>query len=403
MKKIFIFFQEHTSFLFIVLGSLSIYISNIFLKDILNPEDYGKYSLVITYISLISSFGLLGLEQVLLRMANIDDKNIIKTNRFLIRSIVFVAFIVSLLFSLIFQRFFLKDINFISLYVLTITAVITMLGYNIFRLNKLFVYAQVFNNLWKIALGIAVLMSILFFSLEFLDVYYSILFSLLLFSTITIVFVFKKISILIDISDSRLKVIGYSFHFFLALFSLSLINYGDKFFVEQKFGLEVVGEYFFLVNLYVFPFSILQSYIGFKELVAFKVKYNKQFFFKKMRMINILGIFLSLFLLCITFIIINYTILLEMDIYSNIVLILILLFTGIIKLNYSLYSSVFGAQAELKSIKKANLYFIIFSIIIIGISFFLITSLESLAFTVMTLWFVRVWIWKWRVNKIKVE
>ena len=76
------FINKHFSLLVLVLASGAFFLTNIILKEHLSSENYGLYSIFITYISLLSSFGMLGLEQVIMRNSKIlSDKVIIsKTN-----------------------------------------------------------------------------------------------------------------------------------------------------------------------------------------------------------------------------------------------------------------------------------------------------------------------------------
>ena len=97
VNKFLQLFNKHFSLLILSFASFSFFIVNIFLKEQLNSEDYGLYSLLITYISLLSSFGMLGFEQTLLRNSVIKLK--LEIDKALIVPIIFSALLVSLIGS----------------------------------------------------------------------------------------------------------------------------------------------------------------------------------------------------------------------------------------------------------------------------------------------------------------
>ena len=64
--------KSHSSFLILLSSALSLFLVSILLKKQLSAEEYGKLSLLLTFISLIYSFSLLGLEQVFLRLSSFE-------------------------------------------------------------------------------------------------------------------------------------------------------------------------------------------------------------------------------------------------------------------------------------------------------------------------------------------
>ena len=93
--------RKHLSLLVLGITSISFFLTNIILKDYLSLDDYGLYSLFITYISLISSFGLLVFEQVILRNSTILSNKIIISSYLklpIILSVILVAFLASYIF-----------------------------------------------------------------------------------------------------------------------------------------------------------------------------------------------------------------------------------------------------------------------------------------------------------------
>ena len=104
-NKYLSFFSKHLAFFVLGFASLSFFIVNILLKETLSLSDYGLYSLLITYLSLISSFGLLGFEQVLLRTTKIAKKKNISAKKHTFSNIfhtnIYEFFILIFIFTLL--------------------------------------------------------------------------------------------------------------------------------------------------------------------------------------------------------------------------------------------------------------------------------------------------------------
>ena len=65
--------KNHYSLGIMIFGSVSVFIANILFRDLLSPEHYYKYSILIIFIALMNSFGLFGLEQVFVRLTIIKN------------------------------------------------------------------------------------------------------------------------------------------------------------------------------------------------------------------------------------------------------------------------------------------------------------------------------------------
>lgn len=381
------------------ISAFCVFFANILLKEVLNPVEYGVYSIVVTYISLVSSFGLLGFEQVFLRITDNFSKNVLKTNKslFYVILLVWVLFAFVCTFSL--KKYFLEErINISLLYFFTLGVSVSMLLFNVFRINSNFFIAQLVGNYWKIILFI---ICCFFFFNRVDDVNFLIeilCFTFIVFSIISFFLVKKKIKIQLDKPYSIKDILYFGSQFFISLLTLSLISQGDKLFVEKLFGLDELGKYFYISNLFIFPFSLLQSYVGFKELVTFKKKFSKNVLFQKIKSINLYGLGLAIILFVFVFLI-NESGLISVNIFDNLELIIAFLSVGLIKLNYSLISSVFGAVGEIKSIIRANAQSLIISLLLLLLCYNKIESLFHVALVILALWIIRVVVWSYNVYK----
>ena len=126
--------------------------------------------------------------------------------------------------------------------------------------------------------------------------------------------------------------------FFISLLTISLLGFGDRFFIESRFGLEILGDYFFFLNIFLFPFSLFQSYIGFKEIVSFKKNFSINLL--NYKIINVLkSSFIFSIMLIFIFYLIDYFNFYNLQIFSNLDIIIPLIILGNIKMVYSLLSS----------------------------------------------------------------
>ena len=343
---------KHFSLLVLVGASASFFLTNIILKDYLNAQNYGLYSIFITYISLLSSFGLLGLEQVIIRNAKIFSGKIIINKSVLIPMILSVL-LVSVLGSYLFLDNYQISVTYIFLIFVTFLVILAKLIFNLFRLLSKFILSQVALNLWKITLFLIVLILIFIENNIFLENIINTIFFSLVATMFMILWLFKKIKFVSNLKIKR--IFSQAILFFLSLITISLINFGDRFFIESRFGLEELGNYFFFINLFLFPFVLFQSYVGFKELVSFKLSYNHSLLVHKLKKILKYSIFFGISLFLAAFLI-DYLDLYCINLFDNFEMIVMLIILGIVKMVYSLLSSAMGAICNNKMLYKINLH-----------------------------------------------
>jgi len=264
--------SKHLSLLIIVSGAASFFVSNIILKEIFTEEQYGQYSIVITYFSMIFIYGMLGTEQIFLRYSNQIAENKIETQSYQMHFIVKTMVVTSILSTLFFVIYLGQDfnINLILLFFSSMSMIAMLYLFNIFRLNSEFVFAQFISNFWRIFL---LLLSCVFyfFGCSNLDLMLHIVMIgiILVFFFSTVLF-FKKIKLVYNQNHSPKEIRKTAIQFFISITTFSMLTFGDRFVIQNKFGFEQFGNYFYLTNFFLAPFSILQNYIGFKQLIFFK-------------------------------------------------------------------------------------------------------------------------------------
>ncbi len=381
--------KQHFSLFIIICGAGSFFLSNIVLKEIFNSKQYGNYSIFITYMSLISIFGLLGLEQIFIRYSEFLVHNKISTQRLQIKLIFIVIVISSLASSFFLNNFYYYlNLNSILVFFSSISIISLLYFYNVFRLNSDFIFSQILNNLWKILLlGI----TIIFFVLKIKDFsLFTNIIMICIVSTNLLAFHLynKRITFVYNKTISNKIIYSSAIQFLISITSFSILLFGDRFLIEYKLGINEFGNYFYLTNFFLAPFSIFQNYIGFKQLIAFKNNFNKELLNKISKQTFFFGLILSLVLFTIPKILFHFQLLTFNfnDFNFEIFLILIL---GNIRLYNATINSAFEARTDLKTLKKANFSNIIITSTILTITFVFFNTIELIIIAVITIWVIR--------------
>ncbi len=388
IKLYFSLFTKHFSLVIMGLGALGIFFTNVGLKSILSDYEYYDYSVIVTVLSLIASFGALGLDQVFLRLSRVNGKVL-----YFDEKLVPIAILNTLITSFVSYVYLIHiievGVNGFLIFILCFSSILIMLFYNLTRLSSLFVVSQLIQNSWKILFG--AMMVALFFNENLYYYFFTICcVFIVLMLIISILYLRKKIKFKRINKYTNKEVFSFSFHFFLALLTVSFLSQGDRILVERIFTESDFGDYFYLATLFLFPFSLFQSYIGFKELVY--IKNGPINIVKKLKTI-IYGSLLFSVVLCFSVALLAKYNFINLDVQSNKWIIFIFLIIGNIKMIYSLFSAVIGAKATLKEIKVMNIIFISISFFILVVSWRFIETLEALIATFSILWLTRLVIW----------
>ena len=387
--------SKNFSFFVLAFSSLSFFVLNVVLKNNLSSIDYGLFSIFITYISLLSSFGMFGFEQTLLRTTLIKNKLEIQKN-------IFYPSLIAICISSCIGVFLMKssysiNISYFLFLLLSVFVIVTKLSFNLYRLLSKFFLAQLVLNFWKIALTIVTLYYIIFGNSFSLDFIFSLVIIFFTFSTLSIYGLINKTQFIKQ--DSLSSLLRKSFLFFISLLTISFLGYGDRFFIESRFGLEVLGNYFFFLNIFLFPFSLFQTYIGFKEIVSFKKDFSINLLNYKIFKVLKSSFIFSLMLIFI-FYLIDYFKLYNLEISSNLNIIIPLIILGNIKMVYSLLSSAIGALSDDKMLYKINLKSILSLMLFFPVIFFYSNTLLITILFFTALWLIRCIIWYIELSKI---
>jgi O-antigen/teichoic acid export membrane protein len=394
-KKIIEKLSHHRSLFIIVFGAIGFFLANIILKEKLSGEDYGKYSMVMTFFSMVYIYGLLGLEQVLVKYSHVVRSNTITTNTFLLR-LTLGAIVFSTIVSAAFFLMYYSQININPILFLATTFAMTSLLflYSMYRLNSNFILAQLAQNGFKILFFIFVL-ALLFFKRFYLN-------EILLGLSLSIMVIFiagainlkKKLHLIFDQSTAQKTIMVAGFYFFISTSTFSIINFSDRYLIEYKLGLEKVGDYFYLSNIFLAPFAILQGYIGFKKLVDYKNSFTIRKFKKSNNRNLLFGILLSIALVAFYELVLFLGIT-NFDFSKNKNVVLLMLILGTIKLYSAGVYPAFDVVIDIKNLKRAKTIILALSIMILMAAYIFANTVETIILAIIIIWFVKTLILRW--------
>jgi len=382
------YFFEHASLIFVILGACSLFACNILMKEILSPALYGQFSVFITYCSLIYVFGMFGLEQVFLRFSKACN-NTIKTQKTQFLLIIPVILLLPTITTILFKKYYSEIIIDTGLlFYCSLGLVGSMFLFTVFRLNSNFVLSQIMSNGWKIGMFILSILYFLFHKSDFNFFITTVAIIIIIIFLIFLFYALKSINIQFNDEVSNRDLIESSLHFFISIASFSLLIFCDRIIVEHKYNFVVFGNFFYLCNFFLAPFSILQNYIGFKQLIFFKSKFNKNYLVSFSKKIILLGTGLALSLFFIA-VFLNYFKLLNFQFDTYNVVILLLLFTGVVRLYSSSIGAAFEAKTSITTLRRSNFLITFITILILTITFFFVDSIEIILFNIIILWVLR--------------
>ena len=387
-----------------IAGAGSIFLVNIVLKATLSDFQYGEYSIFITFLQVCISFGFLGLEQVFLRLSEVRDDKLL-TDKKLLKITFVVGLLFSLLLSAVFSKIFLKiQVATTLLMLLTFSTSLMMFLYNVVRLKKQFVVAQLFNNMWKYI--VLVITGILLIggnvnAKTLIEIFtYVSIGSATFFS----IYVIKNIPFKFTNSFELSAIYKYSFHFVISMLSITFIGFFDRFYIKALFGSEAFGDYFYLATIFYFPFALLQGYVGFKELVFFKTNASLPILKRKLRNINVLSVIIAIAIYGAAYVLNDLEVIPAIDFTSRGSVILILMALGVLRINYSMLSSVLGATGSIKIIRNANIQSLVFILLIFAAGSNYLISVEAVAFCILLVWISRILVWYFNaVKQLKID
>lgn len=372
----------------IVLGAACFFLSNVLLKHLFNPTEYGQYSIVLTYFSIVNLMGLLGGEQVFVRHSQCVAHNVIETQRVQFFFINLSIIISSIVGFLLFQQLFSETISLpkVLLFVSTFAMVSLLFLFNIFRLNNDFSISQLVLNAWKMFLLIMGLLLFAGLQIKLNLFLYGLMAFIVITALFSLVIIWRKIEFKYNHSLSKIEYLRIWYQFFISILLFTVLLFGERFIIEYRFGIEEFGTYFYMTNLFIAPFALLQNYIGFKQVIAYKVHFD-WYAFKKLNFKIIgLGILISILLFLIQWLIPELSV--PNTKYYSLTM-LNLLFLGVNRIFSATFLAAFEANTTREILQKTNLFFLGFSLAIFAISYYVVNEIWQVILLLNIMWAVR--------------
>lgn len=376
---------DHVSFLVMIMSSGFLFFSSIYLFSALSARDYVVFSMLIVFASLTASFGALGSEQTLLRLSNFEN-GIIYLSKTLLKIVAFCVVSACLFLSFIAKNSILNMLDFSYLIYFSVIYSIQMILYNLLRLTKKFVLAQIVNNFMKLGIPLFILTKF-YIESDLLILFY---FGLIgLFSILFGFLSLKDISFKLVDGEGLKKEVVITCSFLFSMFVILLLNYVDKLYVSKTMNENLIASYMLMQNIFLSPLLIISSYFGFKGLVKYKASFCIEKYTSNLKVVASYSLFLIIFSLAILF-----SIKTTLDSFFGyegaFYTIALLLALGIIRVVYSDLSAAMGAIGVSKQIFQVNSASL-FATILLSAPFYFMEIKEINLFLVMLLilWFFR--------------
>lgn len=289
-------FKKHIPILMPIIGAGSTFLVNLIMKSVLSPIAYGDFAALLLIIITLYIIGLLGYEQVFIRLLKVNNGRVI-----IQKWLAVVAGCVLLLSP--FVSFLLMDtlsiVDNLTPFFIICSLVIpasTLLS-TLFKVSGDLTAHYMYMNAWKFFLLLVVIYSVSFSEANLN--YIHILLALSVGFTLSI-FISNKSNIKIT-SGGDLKIILI----FLIAGMASITGYAifdgmDRFIIKDLFSREVFGDYFFIFTFIMAPVSIISAYFTARKLPAYKACFDLSILQKDYFSVLFLSMAISLlFYLCI--------------------------------------------------------------------------------------------------------
>ncbi|HLS11279.1 MAG TPA: hypothetical protein VK050_03865 [Flavobacteriaceae bacterium] len=356
VKKII---TNNISLIILLLGALSNFLLILFLrKDF--PDIFTPLSLYLTYLGILGGFGFLGFDQVYLRLAHVTDpKPSIGINIYIV--LLSLMLLVPIGFAFYFARY--EFLDFWQLYISGVSINAIMLGYNANRLNKKFSLAQGIKNSFKVffLIGAWWMLVVINSNMTINSLFFQASILLLLCGSISFLSFLQNTQVKKS-HNSGIVLFAISFGLNIAL--ITVLGFGERILIADKINEETFASYFYYLTIFLFPLTLLQEYVGFKELVYFKEKVDKAKVYSKIVQLIGLGIVTYLAILLVVWI--DNGRFLNVNLANDYILIAWMSLLGLVKLVYSLFSAILGARGKTKGINTIN----IVTALLIGVLWF---------------------------------
>ncbi|NQT33527.1 MAG: oligosaccharide flippase family protein [Candidatus Omnitrophica bacterium] len=402
LKKIYkVFLTDHSghagTFFVIAAGSISLMLANLIFARVLPAHDFGQLSLFFTIISFVTTFGLLGMDQSLIR-AIISKEHRSDVPLGLIGFfgiwIVSTAVIITAVTSF-FYRFAGTGL-ILTLFAICFSIATTVFLSSILRARFRFFRSQVMLQGWKILIFSCSLM--FYFKILTLDLKSVVL--VLLICCLAPLSSFIRSGIKpergIPYAPILKRVLSEGFMFAGLVITVGFMNTLDRLAIPKIMGYDMLADYTVFWTIICGPFILLQTGIGFVLLPWFRKKHideNISEFTMKMKRYIPIALFFVLLMCVFLYFFSSWFV---ATVYPNKYYIsqpvkVFLVLLGVLRLYYAFISAMLGAVASFKDLVIANAAAVL-SVLVFFIVLFVFggnVGLFGIVFALCSAWLAR--------------
>lgn len=370
---------RHGSFFIMAASAASLYLANIFLSVNLNAHDYGKYAIFISIISIANGFGFFGLDQALVRTSFFSSEKKLVLNSSLIRLAGFAS--IGFLVCSVLYGVYEVGLPGLSLAISVFATTFGLAGYAYGRVTQAYSFSQFSHG------GSRVLFLVSVLAFTQLNANYEVVAWCYAIASVGVgvfsIYFFRKGSFEIK-SAKKLDIGSFAVGYFFSMLIMNFIGFADRFVIQNALGLEKAAAFFFYSNIYIYPFSLLASYVGFKELS----KYKQGFVMGDLHgdLLKAVRVFCGVALLCCISDYIGSSLLGGFKFSLSLEEKILMLLLGGGRIVYSSLSAVLGAVMEAKALNKVN----IMTALAIFIAWLILEFSEKTVTAILVLF---LWVW----------
>ena len=125
---------------------------------------------------------------------------------------------------------------------------------------------------------------------------------------------------------------------------------------------------------------------------------------RKLTNINVLSVIIAIAIYGAAYVLNDLEVIPAIDFASSGSVIFSLMALGVLRINYSMLSSVLGATGSIKIIRNANIQSLVFILLIVTAGSNYLISVEAVAFCILLVWISRILVWYFNaVKQLKID
>jgi hypothetical protein len=374
--------REHLSLLVLLACSGAMLFGTTLMKGVISERDYGVFAIIVTVMSVAQVYGVLGSDQVMIRMARINERIVLSKKVGLLMALggVIFSFIVYLAAS-----YYISHQMALGIAFLAFTIACLKITSACYRLMHGFVMAQLLQGWWKLALILwlaAAAYTPGFGGTNFI-------WGVVLWNCIAIAFsaaACRKMLVFRNVKDNDLR--AYFVGYFLSMSVVTIIGYGERFVIARRVSVEVVGQYFYVATIILMPFVLLGNYISFNKLAEYKKYYSGHLCRREFLVTLVLGSMAICAYIIVVQAALAFVHLKPFNI--GVPVIIALAVMALARLSYGVLSAAMGANGDKTSIAKVNVISLVSLVVSYGVVVCSPKSLILIVWLLTSVWLIRV-------------